>query len=617
MSEKNNNLGKAIAAILESRYIIPLYQRNFAWNEEQIVTLLQNIYESYCKEDSNNYFIGTLTVLRRNNGDYEIIDGQQRFTVITLITKILGISKEPKLFYDSRPEVEEFFKEFYLDENYSKIEKVDRLKEAVIYINTSLETIKEDISKLKKAELTWSGFVEYFKTKVIWIVAEIPVDTDVAAYFEIMNNRGEQLQKHELLKSRMMDNIKGKNEAKNKAIFAKIWDACSIMDMPIQECFSQRGATNDYKGDRVVLFGDNFDKLCLDNISELAPFNINERRVSIDEILNKSSIEDEFQIPSAHDANGKKRTYYSIIDFPNFLMHVLKIVYENEETTDDNKIVLNEKELLNTFNKIGVNFDAMDFIKMLLKLRFLFDRYIVRVGSSEESGDDIDRWYLVRPKKGDQNKLYFVNTFGLLDEDDQIDVSNEDIIKPLSMLQVTFRQRIYKDWLYNSLKWLNSKECININSTDYIQFLNSYINSYYKGITKTCCIDKFEWNKIPHFVFNYIDYLYWIKDKFNFDFKYRNSIEHHYPQSDGAVADEIKNNIGNLCLVSKSANSSMNDKSPDRKARDYFKDSLPPKQKIMYNMTKDNNAWSETEIINHAQDVIELLKKGISLQYEQ
>lgn len=612
MSEKDNNLGKNIATILENRYIIPLYQRNFAWNEEQIVILLQNIYESYCKKTDSNYFIGTLTVLRRSNGDYEIIDGQQRFTVITLITKILGISREPKLFYDSRPEVEEFFKEFYRDGDCSKIEKVDRLKEAVDYIyNTNLRAKEDDKLILKEKLNDLKDFVEYFRTKVIWIVAEIPEDTDVAAYFEIMNNRGEQLQKHELLKSRMMDNIKGENEIKNKAVFAKIWDACSIMDLPIQECFSQRGVTNDYKGDRTVLFGDDFD--CLNNICALAALNINEKAISIEEIVKEPSIGDEFQSPSALDANGKKRTYYSIIDFPNFLMHVLKIVYENEETIDDNKIGLNEKELLNAFNKIEGKFDAMSFIVELLKLRFLFDRYIVRAGYSEESGDDIDRWYLVKPRKGDQNKLYFVNTFGQLDGDDQTDVSNNDIIKPLSMLQVTFRQRIYKDWLYDSLKWLNSQE--NINPTEYIQFLNKHITSYYRRIANTCRINELEWNKIPHFVFNYIDYLYWIKDKgkFNFDFKYRNSIEHHYPQSDGAIADEIKNNIGNLCLVSKSANSSMNDKSPDRKARDYFKDSLPPKQKIMYDMTKSNNAWGETEITNHTLDVIELLKKGISL----
>jgi len=38
----------------------------------------------------------------------------------------------------------------------------------------------------------------------------------------------------------------------------------------------------------------------------------------------------------------------------------------------------------------------------------------------------------------------------------------------------------------------------------------------------------------PHFLFNFIDYLFWVeskKESFKFDFRYRNSVEHHLPQS--------------------------------------------------------------------------------------
>ena len=408
----------------------------------------------------------------------------------------------------------------------------------------------------------------------------------------------------------MIDTIKGDYASRDKAIFAKIWDACSIMDLPIQECFSQKGAKDDYKGDRAIIFGDNFDNLNIDSICNLAVSDDNKNSgLSIKNIINKDLIETEGIELNQPNENNKKRTYYSIIDFPNFLMHVLKIVY-------DENITLNEKELLNAFDSISSKFDAMNFISLLLRLRFLFDRYIVRVGYSEDSGDDVDRWYLVKPRKNRDNKLYFVNTFGQTEEDDQSDINNNDVIKPLSMLQATFRQRIYKDWLYNSLKWLISKD--SINSTDYIQFLNEYITKYYAKITANCKIEEFEWNKIPHFIFNYIDYLYWIenKDQFNFDFKYRNSIEHHYPQSFDSL-DGIENNIGNLCIVSKSANSKMNSESPIGKANrggKYYKENLPPKQKTMYDITNNTNAWGQTEIINHSKKVNELLSKGIKIR---
>ena len=44
---KTENLNKSITEIFGARYIIPLYQRNFAWREEQILRLLQDIYEAY------------------------------------------------------------------------------------------------------------------------------------------------------------------------------------------------------------------------------------------------------------------------------------------------------------------------------------------------------------------------------------------------------------------------------------------------------------------------------------------------------------------------------------------------------------------------------------------
>ena len=111
---ENNNLGKSIKNIFDGqyKYIIPLYQRNFAWRKDEIEQLLQDVYEAYKREESY-YYIGSLVVLKRANGDFEVIDGQQRLTTLSLITKILGINEEPRLFYDSRPEVEEFFRAFY------------------------------------------------------------------------------------------------------------------------------------------------------------------------------------------------------------------------------------------------------------------------------------------------------------------------------------------------------------------------------------------------------------------------------------------------------------------------------------------------------------------------
>ena len=104
-----NNLGKTLSEIFCDKYIIPLYQRNFAWRTDEIQQLLQDAYEAMLKNTSGNYFIGSLVVLKRHNGDFEVIDGQQRLTVISIIAIIFKALSHPVLFYDSRPEVQDFF----------------------------------------------------------------------------------------------------------------------------------------------------------------------------------------------------------------------------------------------------------------------------------------------------------------------------------------------------------------------------------------------------------------------------------------------------------------------------------------------------------------------------
>ena len=102
-----SKLNKSISQIWSDDYVVPLYQRNYAWQENQIQQLLQDVYDNSKIPDSN-YFIGSLVVLQRPDGVYEVIDGQQRLTTLHIICKSLDLLDVPHLTYDSRPEVEDF-----------------------------------------------------------------------------------------------------------------------------------------------------------------------------------------------------------------------------------------------------------------------------------------------------------------------------------------------------------------------------------------------------------------------------------------------------------------------------------------------------------------------------
>lgn len=74
---------------INKQYIIPRYQRNFSWTKENIDELWFDLIECISYEENRyiceEYFIGTLVLAGRDDSfEVEIVDGQQRLTVITM-----------------------------------------------------------------------------------------------------------------------------------------------------------------------------------------------------------------------------------------------------------------------------------------------------------------------------------------------------------------------------------------------------------------------------------------------------------------------------------------------------------------------------------------------------
>lgn len=594
-----NNLNKNLSEIFESKYIVPLYQRNYAWSEEEISLLLQDLYENFRKQNQSlNYFIGSLVVLKRKDGFFEVIDGQQRLTTLSLLLRILDLVEVPKLFYESRPEVEAFFESFFRTRSTSHVTfdyKVSHLVNAVDLLNQTIINPDEDkpiiLSDLQNNE----DFKRYIFKNVILVRVEIPQDTDVASYFEIMNNRGEQLQKHEILKSYLIETLKdenGKYFEEQQDEFSKIWDACSQMDSHIQKLFTPE--------DRKKYFGENFNSINLVEFDssptkELNGFTINEA------INNGQIISKNIKINDIDDS-GKDQ---SIIDFPNFLMHIFKIKYKTYlDKGNEVEIPLNEKDLISVYEGVKLRIDAKEFINDLLYYRTVFDRYVVKA-TDEEKDEEKYKWTLQKPYKyfyenRNTTSLKYKNVFDNTDR----------LVKSLSLLQTSFRNKKYKNWLQDIFVFFSKRENFGIEGNQYQIFLDKWKLNYFSDNINEELYH--EGVKTPHFLFNFIDYLYWVKSPYEFKFTYRNSVEHHLPQSfKNEINEDLLDNLGNLCLVSKSSNSKMNNEHPIGKAAKdgkYNKENLPPKQKLMYKITNEYSKWGNQQIINHSKELIEMLE---------
>ena len=665
-----NRIEKNIKQIFENTYKIPLYQRNFAWEGTEVEKLLQDIYLSFEANHESNYFVGSLTTLKRRNGEYEVIDGQQRLTVLSLITRILNRQEDSslfniqKLFYDSRPEVDSFLKNFYKDPDFIDTENSPltfRFKDAIYTINnTNLDTRDTDnnacIGNNEWKELI--NFKNYFEKNVILVCVEIPEDTDVASYFEIMNNRGAQLQDHEIIKARLMSKIRTKDgigfDLDKQRLFAIIWDACSQMDCHVQEKFNtplrRKLFSNDYDSfswnvNAAITGMKEESENSANNVADCfnEPKSINE--IIDDEKLYKKYLAEALDEDSDNqqgDEDSEEIKFYSIIDFPNFLMHVFKTYYETDQT-----ISLHDKYLIMTYNKLekeGLLSDPMDFVKKLLWCRTVFDRYVVKTTDPILMDWSLKHAYI--SGKGLKYGLTFgkcekKKNFDAEKESETDDNKNEICVKILSMLQVTFRSKYYKNYLFYIFKFFRERENLKIAADEYISFLN-FVLLFRFGLLKSKNPNwKSMGEKTPHYALNYIDYLYWYKSicennelsgsdysniKLNpFVFRNLNSVEHHLARNFAARLDKKEqtnkysscvNNLGNLYLLGKNDNSRLNDRSVGEKILDFFDGknfkeqlNLGPNRQLMYRIS-NTVGWTDIQILNHHKEVIQMMENS-------
>lgn len=102
----------------EEPFLVPDYQRPYSWGEEEIVTLFNDLLlftegdvSKKNKNSNDTYFLGTVISFKNENGEQEIIDGQQRITSLflllrTIYTKLKTFSKKTNLYDELLSEIE-------------------------------------------------------------------------------------------------------------------------------------------------------------------------------------------------------------------------------------------------------------------------------------------------------------------------------------------------------------------------------------------------------------------------------------------------------------------------------------------------------------------------------
>ena len=204
----------------QKSFVIPVYQRAYSWEREQWKALLDDLKEQI--QGHNTYFFGNILLETiKEDVEYEIIDGQQRLTTLTifiraLLTVLAERKKEgEKIGFKISDKERLFFK----DGGNKKLRPVSYdtacFDALIIDGKASFETASSSQKKIKDARTFFVKELQKEKTETLLSLLqkieatqlttiELQGKKDAALMFELQNNRGKDLTNMERLKSYFM-----------------------------------------------------------------------------------------------------------------------------------------------------------------------------------------------------------------------------------------------------------------------------------------------------------------------------------------------------------------------------------------------------------------------------
>ncbi|MBR0460144.1 MAG: DUF262 domain-containing protein [Victivallales bacterium] len=239
MDEKTNGkmCGEAMTprALTETmdvgRWSIPIYQRLFVWQEEQIWQLLEDLRDAFLSRSDSHYYIGIYTIvvkeLANKRKEWTVVDGQQRLTFLSLFAawciRTNTLESEWRKFLYESPNV---FRIFYFGRNEEQedLRRIVANQEISTLSNpnfrtfcTCMERLQKSLESLVSPSHTFANYARFIFEHTGFLVSILPQSynaMDLNRFFEKMNATGRQLS--------AVDQIRGRYFPADAALF----DAC-------------------------------------------------------------------------------------------------------------------------------------------------------------------------------------------------------------------------------------------------------------------------------------------------------------------------------------------------------------------------------------------------------
>lgn len=227
---------KSIKDLFQSKhadFLIPDYQRPYAWGEAECQTLWDDIFSfafpnnDRTKFDSNNeYFLGPIVTFKNDNGKMEVIDGQQRLTTLMLLLRAFYVRFGHMQDAESRATRENIEKCIWKTDEFGKPNMealkidsevaTDKDKEEFLEILRTGEAQKSQKSsyavnyrffqeKIEEFLNNYAGYFAYMPIRILNNCILLPIEAEsqdtALRIFSTLNDRGKPLSDADIFKA--------------------------------------------------------------------------------------------------------------------------------------------------------------------------------------------------------------------------------------------------------------------------------------------------------------------------------------------------------------------------------------------------------------------------------
>ncbi|MDC5400409.1 DUF262 domain-containing HNH endonuclease family protein [Acinetobacter baumannii] len=232
-------------------YVIPSYQRPYAWTIDQASELFDDLYDFYMLGKEETYFLGSIVLIKKENIPFaEVIDGQQRLTTLTILLALItsyfsddlrtdfasyirepgkasqGLKPKPRLTLRERDNV--FFTKYVQSFDFDALLTI----EPQMLDNESQKNIQANSHLLKdKLQTAFHGDVEqlcrfgaFLVQRCFLVVVSTPSQESAFRVFSVLNNRGLDLLPSDIIKAEII----GKVTPERQDEFTEKWEELEV-----------------------------------------------------------------------------------------------------------------------------------------------------------------------------------------------------------------------------------------------------------------------------------------------------------------------------------------------------------------------------------------------------